>query len=52
MSKKKQQKGRYNFLIDEKVYKEFSEICEDKGLVRSKQIENFLRDFLEKKKEK
>jgi metal-responsive CopG/Arc/MetJ family transcriptional regulator len=42
---KKKNKERFNFTIDKEVYKEFSEICEREGYVRSKQIENFLRKF-------
>jgi len=50
MSKKKTKKGRYNFLIDEETYKRFSELCEEKGLVRSKQIEILLKNMMEEKK--
>ena len=42
-------KQRYNFLIDESVYKAFSRICQERGLVRSKQIELFMREFLKKR---
>ena len=52
MNKKKQKKGRYNFLIDESVYSEFSELCEEKGLVRSKQIENAIKKIVKEHKEK
>jgi antitoxin component of RelBE/YafQ-DinJ toxin-antitoxin module len=50
--KTKNKKGRYNFLIDESVYKEFSAICEEKGLVRSKQIENYMKKMIKEKKDK
>ena len=50
MSKKKTKKGRYNFLIDEETYKKFSDICEEKGLVRSKQIELLIKKMIEEKK--
>ena len=47
---KTQKKGRYNFLVDSSAYREFSEVCDDLGLVRSKNIENFMRDFIDKNK--
>ena len=40
-------KGRYNFLIDSSTYNDFSKLCEEKGLVRSKQVELLLKKFLE-----
>ncbi|MBW2967037.1 hypothetical protein KY362_00980 [Candidatus Woesearchaeota archaeon] len=43
-------KGRYNFLIDGKVYAEFARICDNRGLIRSKNIENYMREFIEKNK--
>ena len=46
-----QKKGRYNFLIDESVYREFSQLCEEKGLIRSKNIENHMREFIRVHKE-
>ncbi len=46
----KSKKKRYNFLIDSTTYKQFSEICEDKGLVRSKQVELFMKGFIKKRK--
>ena len=49
-SKKRQKKGRYNFLIDESVYSEFSKICDELGLVRSKNLENHMKDFIKKHK--
>jgi hypothetical protein len=42
----KGKKGRYNFLIDESVYNEFSRICEEIGLVRSKNLENYMKEFV------
>ena len=48
----KRRKGRYNFLIDASVYSEFSQICEDKGLVRSKNIENFMKEFITENRKK
>ncbi len=50
MSKRKPKKGRYNFLIEEEVYKKFSEMCDEKGLVRSKQIEIMLKKIMEREK--
>ncbi|MBU0459340.1 MAG: hypothetical protein KKH52_01130 [Nanoarchaeota archaeon] len=51
MGKKKVEKGRYNFLLDKEVYEDFSLICEELGLVRSKKIEISLRSFVEENKE-
>ena len=50
--KKKNKKGRYNFLIDESVYKEFSAMCEEKGLVRSKQLENHMKTLIKEQTQK
>ena len=50
-SKKEGAKGRYNFLLDQKIYSDFSKICEEQGYVRSKKIEHFIRDFILKAKE-
>ncbi len=47
---KTHKKGRYNFLIDLNTYKEFSDVCDEIGLIRSKNIENFMRQFIEKTK--
>ena len=44
-------KHRYNFLIDKKTYEDFSKICEELGLVRSKNLENHMKEFIEKNKE-
>jgi len=52
IAKKKSKKGRYNFLIDESVYLEYSQVCEELGLIRSKHIENHMREFISKHKEK
>ena len=43
-------KKRYNFLIDEETYREFSLICEELGLVRGKNIELHMKEFIEKHK--
>lgn len=50
-AKKRQKKGRYNFLIDESVYIEFSQVCGDMGMIRSKNIENHMKEFVRKNKE-
>jgi antitoxin component of RelBE/YafQ-DinJ toxin-antitoxin module len=34
--------------VDSKVYSKYSEVCKEKGLIMSKQIENFMKRFLEK----
>jgi hypothetical protein len=51
-ARRSSKKGRYNFLIDESVYVEFSQVCDDLGLVRSKNIENYMKDFVKRNKEK
>ena len=48
--KKKLNKSRYNFLIDESVYREFSNLCEELGLIRSKNLENYMKEFTKKNK--
>ncbi len=48
--RQKSNKERYNFLIDKTVYKEFSKFCDERGLVRSKQIELMMRKMLENEK--
>ena len=35
--------------VDSKVYSIYSEICKEEGLIMSKQIENFMKRFIEKK---
>ncbi|MBN1544563.1 hypothetical protein JW898_03825 [Candidatus Woesearchaeota archaeon] len=50
-SRKKRKKGRYNFLIEESVYSEFSQLCDDLGIIRSKSIENHMKEFVKKNKE-
>ena len=42
-------KGRFNFTIDKDIYEEFSRLCEEEGLVRSKQVELFMRRFLKER---
>ena len=51
MARPKSNKGRYNFLIDQDVYSDFSLICEDLGLIRSKKLENSMKKFVEEHKE-
>lgn len=50
MEKRGSDKGRYNFLIDKKTYDDFSIICEELGLVRSKKLENYMKEFINKNK--
>lgn len=33
--------------VDSKVYSRYSEVCREKGLVMSKQVENYMKKFLE-----
>lgn len=51
MIKAKKNKERYNFLIDKETYGDFSLICEELGLIRSKVVEKALKEFIEKNKE-
>ncbi|MEE9525373.1 MAG: hypothetical protein V3V78_02085 [Candidatus Woesearchaeota archaeon] len=51
MVQKRSNKKRYNFLIDASVYEDFSLLCEEIGLVRSKNIENKMKSFIEENKE-
>jgi hypothetical protein len=48
---KKSNKQRYNFLIDKSVYDDFSLLCEELGLIRSKNIEKHMKRFIEEHKE-
>jgi len=51
MARPKSNKKRYNFLIDADVYDDFSILCEELGLIRSKKLEIAMKEFmLEKKK--
>ena len=47
---KSNKKKRYNFLIDMDAYDDFSLICEELGLVRSKKLEIYMKEFIEKHK--
>ena len=47
MARPKSGKKRYNFLIDSGTYEEFSQICEELGLVRSKKLEIYMKMFIE-----
>ena len=51
MSKKRSNKQRYNFLIDRDTYQDFSLLCEELGLVRSKNLERYMKRFIEEHKE-
>ncbi len=33
--------------VDSSIYNKYSKICKEKGLIMSKQIENFMKKFLE-----
>ena len=43
----KSKKSRYNFLIDKATYQDFSLICEELGLIRSKQLEIHMKKFIQ-----
>ena len=51
MGKKRSNKQRYNFLIDKDIYDDFSLICEELGLVRSKNLERYMKKFVDEHKE-
>ncbi|MBI2129378.1 ribbon-helix-helix domain-containing protein [Candidatus Woesearchaeota archaeon] len=51
MPKEKKNKERYNFLIDKATYEDFSLLCEELGLIRSKVVEKALKEFIEKNRE-
>ena len=44
-------KSRYNFLLDKQVYDDFSALCNELGLVRGKNIERYMRQFIEQNKD-
>jgi len=51
MARKRSNKQRYNFLIDRDIYDDFSLICEELGLVRSKNLERYMKKFVDEHKE-
>jgi hypothetical protein len=51
MPRRKSNKERYNFLIDRDVYLDFSMLCEELGLVRSKKLENYMKQFVEENRQ-
>ena len=51
MARPKSNKDRYNFLIDKDTYEDFSLVCDEEGFVRSKQVEKFMKEFIEKNQE-
>jgi hypothetical protein len=44
-------KDRYNFLIDQNTYNDFSLLCDEMGYVRSKIVEKSMKEFIEKNKD-
>ena len=50
MARKRSNKQRYNFLIDRDTYDDFSLLCEELGLVRSKNLERYMKKFIEEHK--
>lgn len=46
MARQKSSKKRYNFLIDRETYDDFSLLCEELGLVRSKKLEIYMKRFI------
>lgn len=51
MSKERAEKKRYNFIIDSETYNDFSLLCDELGLVRSKNLERYMKKFIEENKE-
>jgi hypothetical protein len=51
MARPKSGKKRYNFLINSDTYEEFSKICGELGLVRSKKLEIYMKRFIEEHEE-
>jgi hypothetical protein len=51
MAKERSGKQRYNFLIDSSTYDDFSLLCEELGLVRSKNLERYMKQFIDENKE-
>jgi hypothetical protein len=51
MARHRSNKARYNFLIDKTVYDDFSLLCEELGLVRSKKLENYMKQFVEENRQ-
>jgi len=47
MARKRDSKGRYNFLIDSAVYDKFSKLCDELGYVRGKQVELAMKGFIQ-----
>jgi len=47
MPKKRSNKGRFNFLIDNSVYDDFSKICEEEGFVRGKMVEKAMKKIID-----
>lgn len=45
--KKGDKKGRYNFLLDNETYADFSMLCDELGFVRSKKVEQYLKQFIQ-----
>ncbi len=40
---------RVTLSVDSKIYNEYKKYCEEKGIILSKQFENFMRDELKKR---
>lgn len=51
MARSGSSKDRYNFLIDRSAYEDFSVICDELGLVRSKKVEILMKKFIEENKD-
>jgi hypothetical protein len=51
MGRRASNKDRYNFLIDKAVYDDFSLICDDLGLIRSRVIERSMQEMIQQNSE-
>ncbi|MBS3097936.1 hypothetical protein J4209_04040 [Candidatus Woesearchaeota archaeon] len=45
-------KSRLNITVDKEVYKEFTRICDEECIIKSKRIEKFMKEFIENFKKK
>ena len=50
MTSSRTAKQRYNFLLDKQVYDDFSLLCSELGLVRGKNLEIYMKKFIEENK--
>ena len=51
MSIKKAKKERYTFTLDPSLYDKFRKFCTKEGLIMSRKVEAWMKNFLKDKKE-